>query len=204
MKTAVIDLQYLPCLDYFTVINQYDKVFIEMKEHFVKQTYRNRTYIQAANSVQRLSIPVLTGSQSLPMDEVMIDYSQNWIDMHWRTFKSAYGKAPFFDYFAHKIEQTLKKEISSLSELNLELLTICLNFLQIDTQIVKTEEYLHVYPEEISDLRSLIHPKKDSLYQYPPYFQLFGDTFVQNLSIVDALLCEGLTTNIVIDSAIKK
>lgn len=204
MKVAVIDLQYLPCLDYFVLIKQYDKIFIEIKEHFVKQTYRNRCYIRAANSIQRLSVPVMTGSQTVAMEEVRIDYSQKWLDMHWRTLESAYGKAPFFDFFAQKIEQTLKKENPTLAELNFELLSVCLDFLQIDTPIVKTTEYTKIYPSEIKDLRSDVHPKKDSLFNYPPYFQLFGDTFVGNLSIIDALLCEGLNTINIIEAASSK
>ncbi len=191
----LLDLQYLPNTTYFSLLTKADKIIIEQHENFVKQTYRNRTHILTPSGVDSLSIPLIGSQKKIKIDEIKIDHSQKWANRHWRAIKSAYGKAPFFEYYADYIKQEIYAEHKTLFALNLNLLTLCLRFLQIEETLAFTSSYQKTAENPILDLRSSIHPKKpltSSLkIEYIPYQQVFGNSFVQNLSILDLLFSEG-------------
>ena len=50
---------YFPNIAHFVAIVKAEKVTFEYDDHFLKQTYRNRTYIYAANGKLLLNIPVV-------------------------------------------------------------------------------------------------------------------------------------------------
>ncbi len=57
----LIELHYLPCIQYFTHLLEYEKVVLEADEHYPKQTYRNRCRVLTAQKVMTLSVPVAKG-----------------------------------------------------------------------------------------------------------------------------------------------
>lgn len=191
-----LDLQYLPSLEYFAALLKYDYIYLEANEHYQKQSYRNRCYIRAANKVDMLSVPVLDGRRKVLIRDIRIDYKQSWLKDHWRAITSAYGKTFYFEHYAPYFEQVLFKKHTFLFDLNWELLTNCLNLLQIRNKIKSTSSYLKELDLNCLDLRSAIHPKKNYLnnkiYRPLPYVQNFGSEFVPNLSIVDLLFCKGI------------
>ncbi|MCS6833189.1 MAG: WbqC family protein [Flammeovirgaceae bacterium] len=193
---VLIELHYLPCLEYFIVLSKATHVWIEAHETFQKQTYRNRTYILTANKVERLTVPVLESTHHIPIQAVRIDYSQKWRQQHWRAIRSAYGKAPFFLYYADALEEELWKEHATLFDLNYSLLTLCHRLLGLSCQLETTTHYQKVAPDNLIDLRHKIHPKKQTgILHAVPYTQVFSNkvscSFVNNLSIIDLLFCEG-------------
>jgi len=202
-----IDLQYLPSLEYFTVFHKYQNIEIESHEYFVKQSYRNRAHILSANGQSTLSIPMIGGNSKILAKDIMIDNGQRWLNTHWRGIISAYGKAPFFEYYADYFHDIFFREHTRLFDLNHELLTLCLKLIGHDNVVALSEKYDIETPHETLDLRSSIHPKKDftenKFYQPYSYIQLFGKDFVPNLSIIDALFCEGPnTSNIIHQSSV--
>lgn len=194
MRT-LIESQYFPCLEYFSLIKNREEVWIETKEHFVKQTYRNRCYILGSDRILPLAIPIIGGNKKIPIDEIKIDYGQKWLNNHWRAIISAYNKSPYFEYYEPYLHQILFTKHETLLALNLELLTFCLKVLNIDTPINYTSIYEKVPFNETEDIRSVIHPKSDYIcrryYTPTPYQQLFGSKFATNLSILDLLSCVG-------------
>jgi hypothetical protein len=194
-KTALIDLHYLPSIEYFVCLQQYDQVILEAHEHYEKQTYRNRCHILTANKVAALSVPVIGGNKKVPFKELKIDYQQKWVNNHWRAIASAYGKSPFFEYYQDYFKAAYDKKVRYLIDLNLEFLSLCLNFLQVNINWQLSERYEANPAPWVDDLRSHIHPKSsfEAREFYTPYSypQLFGKNFVANLSIVDLLFCEG-------------
>lgn len=207
-KTVILDLHYLPSIEYFCCIGMYDHIILEAHEHFQKQTYRNRCKISSANKVDTLSIPVKHGSKKVPITEVEIDYNQKWNSNHWRAIQSAYGKAPFFEYFADYFEKVFQKKENFLFEHNYQLLTICLSLLGLNKKISLSERYEKAINCNIEDFRSYIHPKVDYNYRqiFMPkvYFQTFGKDFVPNLSIIDLLMCEGPNSSHIVAQSTRK
>ncbi len=192
---VLIELQYLPSVAYFSLLAHADEVLLELSENFEKQSYRNRCHIIGANKVQSLSVPVHHAGRKISIQNLEIDYKQKWKNNHWRAIQSAYGKAPFFDFYAEYLRAEINKEYLYLSELNQALLTLCLKLLKLDVSITETEQYVKMPSEGIMDLRSQIHPKKsiDNLTWFKPqyYQQVFGKDFVPNMSIIDLLFCMG-------------
>jgi hypothetical protein len=191
----LIELHYLPCLDYITGLMQFGQVWIEANEHYQKQSYRNRCYVLTANKVDVLTVPVLRGTHHQPIREIRIDRSQAWQMHHWRCLKAAYGKAPFFEFYAPDFERVYQKDWTFLFDLNWELLTICLNQLRVKTPLHLTEWYEKGPVSGRYDARSVVNLRNDSetyvFYQSAPYAQNFGPDFVPNLSILDLLFCQG-------------
>lgn len=194
-SSLLIDLQYLPCTQFFSTLLQFDEIVLECNEHYVKQSYRNRCYILGANKVEMLTVPILDGNKKILVKDIQIDYEQRWTDIHWRTIKAAYGKSPFFEFFGDEFQQTLQKKPQFLWDLNFELLTICLKLLKVNKTIRLTETYEKEREIDVFDARGLLNPKKDyetgNSYQPVAYQQNFGNEFVPNLSIIDLLFCRG-------------
>jgi hypothetical protein len=206
LNRIAIDLHYLPTLEFFTAIYGADELLLFPNDLYQRQSYLNRTRILLANKVENLSIPIQGRRPRIPVNQVKIDYSQKWQAIHLRGIQSAYGKAPFFEYFFPYFEQVIKSQEESLWNLNFNLLTICLKLLRYPAKVTLVEE------AEISggilDLRGQIEPKRPfserNYYQAFPYFQLFGVKFEPNLSILDLLFSTGAESGKVLGHSIKK
>ena len=203
--TLLIESHYLPCLEYFVLLEKHPNIILEQHEYYQKQSYRNRTHILTTAGVQVLTVPVKNANGKHFFKDTLIDdsvSSANWEKKHWKAISTAYGKAPYFMYFAddfREIYENQTKKYKFLLDLNNDLMTICQKFLQKKYNITNSDSYLK--QEEISqkdsikDVRGLIHPKKDwkenNFYKEIPYLQNFGKTFEPNLSIIDVLFCQG-------------
>jgi hypothetical protein len=194
-KTVVLDLHYLPSIPYFVAIAGNRKVVIDLHEHFVKQTYRNRCRILTAGGTRDLVIPVKRPHQHVPFNEIRIDNRQKWAKNHWSAIQSAYGKSPWFTHYSEGFKSIILGRQEFICDLNIQLLDHCLNVLGVNTRIEFTTEYRDNWGEGYLDLRSVILPKKSSdnlsFYRPEPYIQNFGVNFVQSLSIIDLIFSEG-------------
>ena len=180
------------------MINKASKLTIEANENFQKQSFRNRTMILTANKVDILTVPVLNANSKLFIRDVQIDYSQNWINTHLRSIRSAYGNSPFFEHYYPHLEQLISKQHKFLFDLNYTLLEKLIKLLKISIDINISDDYYTKDNCPFDDIRDAIHPKKNiemNLFTqkmiYNKYSQVFGEHFVENLSIIDLLMNEG-------------
>jgi len=195
VDTLLIDLHFLPCLEYFTWLLSYDHIELEICGNYQKQTYSNRCYILSSQRVDRLSVPVQGGKKKIQYKDIKIDPHQKWSICHWHSICTAYGKAPYFEYLADYFQQIFFQPYEYLYQLNCAFLNTCLEILQIRKSIKATSEYVHHPPDCIVDVRNLIRPQvhfsERNQYHPYPYRQVFGTIFNANLSILDLLFCVG-------------
>ncbi len=193
MTKILIELQYLPSVAYFSQIAQYEEVIIEVCENYQKGSYRNRCQILGANGVMSMSIPLEKGKhQQTPIREVRINYTERWNVQHWQGIRSAYGRAPFWEFYADYFEPIFQKKHEFLFDFNLELFQICCKLLKIKPQLSFTSSYEKTIDNaEIIDLRNQIKPNLS--FEMKKYPQIFEDRFgfVPDLSIIDLLFCMG-------------
>lgn len=198
MKTTLLTTAYLPPIEYIEQCLNSD-IKLEVCEHYVKQSYRNRALIATANGVQTLTVPVVHFANKMPILDVKIDYAMPWQRQHWRSIDAAYSGSPYFMYFQDYIRPFFEKKFEFLFDFNTELTTTILKLMGKNFQPTRTNEFILDYTEQedIKDLRAAIHPKLRNETDYPfkhrIYSQIFEDRigFVPNLSILDYLFNEG-------------
>lgn len=198
-KKALIELHYLPSVQYFSKIIAYEEIIIEQWENYQKGSYRNRCYIAGANGLQTLSVPLEKGKhQKLPIREVHIAYREPWHLQHWRSIQSAYANAPFFPYYGDGIAELYLAKPAHLFSFNQQLFELICSYLSLRDKVSYSGEYQFDPGEEVHDLRGVISPKTamrraDSQFEPVPYPQVFTERhgFLPNLSILDLLFCTG-------------
>ncbi|MFV0506783.1 MAG: WbqC family protein [Bacteroidales bacterium] len=193
----IFSTTYLPNIAYYTAFLADDAPCMEVCENFVKQTYRNRCDILAANGVLKLVIPVeYARSKKIKIKDVKIAYYETWQKRHWRSIVSAYSSSPFFEYFADEFAPFYTNKYTFLYDFNTSLFrtinrTINLSVSPTKTDYYNTNNSLNIYSSKACNM---------SFRKYPQVFDFkFG--FVENLSIIDLLFNVGteakyyLTTN---------
>lgn len=205
---ALLDLHYLPSLEFFSVLLQSETIVIEKHEHYVKQSYRNRCYIMTANGLLKLVVPVTAKHGKALIKDVRIDNSSKWPHIHWRAIQSAYAKAAFFEHYASSLNNLLVKRWDFLYDFNFQLLSFCLQSMQLSLPLTESADYEKVPQKDITDLRSVISPKiphsERNFYLPTPYPQVFGNKFASNLSFIDLLFSEGPNAIQILKSSIPR
>lgn len=174
----------------------------------MKQSYRNRCYINTEHGKDVLVVPLTNKHGKVAVKDIRIDYSQKWVNNHWRSICSAYGKSPFFEFYASDLEKVLFDEQIFLYDLNYQLLTMCLKWLKLDVTLEETTAYeKNNFPGKI-DLRSRIDAKDQEycklVYKDRGYHQVFGKSFLENLSIIDVIFCCGPEAGSIIQGSFRE
>ena len=207
----LLETAFMPPVSYFAAIAEeftlsYGRVVslvparlrLEACENYQKQSYRNRCRIYAAGGVESLTLPVVHegGTSSLPIREIRVDWSRDWLPRMERAIVSAYESSPYFEYYRDSLFDILESRPEKLFDLNIRLIHYFLGKIGISAYIDFSTEYER--PGEtapgIRDLRGIIHPKRPSILQTEkPYWQVFAAKygFKSDLSVMDLLFNEG-------------
>lgn len=188
----MLPLTYFGNLSYFKYLYTTDDVWIDDTELYLKQTFRNRTQLIAANGVLDLSVPVQsTKGIDLSIDKIRISYDDRWQINHWRSIQSAYKSAPFFEEYEDDIKALINTKHTLLIDLNRSILMKLIELLGHPKKVKLASEI--EIPSSAQSLRGYFKPSKIPESNFKPYLQVFNykHGFVPNLSILDLLFNEG-------------
>lgn len=193
-ETVVLTPCYLPPLSWWVTAASGKACLLETHAHYRKGSYRNRTQVTGPQGMVSLSIPLSQGKhQQLPLLDVAIFYGYDWVKNHWHTFQSAYGRSPFFSYYADDLYSILQQRPATLYALQLQLLQQCCRWMQWDITWQETTAYHDPLPEIWLDARdwAQVTPMMPGAIRevLPEYHQVFSDKhgFLPDLSILDML-----------------
>ncbi len=216
MKVGVIQSNYVPWRGYFDFIDSVDLFVFHDDLQYTKSDWRNRNRIVTPQGLRWITVPVNYRKVSQRIDEVSVDYSQNWAMRHIRQIEAHYRRAPFFQTYIDEFSEIISQEFSSISQLNVALSKWVMQVLDIRTPTMMSSE-LKLTGSKSERLILLLHSVGGTSYlsgpsaaeyldlklfdrhgirveykdySYPSYQQL-ADPFSGEASILDLLFNTG-------------
>lgn len=190
---ALLSSRYAGSVDYYAAMLRFGCVGICGYERYNKKNkHLNRMEIVGTNGIQMLSVPLAKPNGSMKVSEVGLSEHGNWRHIHWGALFSAYGRTPFFDYFADDLKRIYDdRSINTVFALNMALHRAVIDFLDLPVATVALDEKAEYGGSECVDAR-------DSIADFTPlsdygYYQIWQDRygFQKGMSILDLLFNEG-------------
>ena len=187
----LLSIAYFPTVGYFALLATSPTVFIEAKENYIRQTWRNRCRMLSANGPLDLNFPIVHDGSRL-ITEVKVDYSTPWLEKTMQAIDSAYFSSPFFEYYRDELYSVLKERPERLWDLDMRIMRFFVGKIGLGVNLCPTSEFLSPGTVE-DDYRYSLSPKRPSDYAGRAYWQVFRDKFgfVSDLSVMDLLFNEG-------------
>ncbi len=182
-------LCYWGPISYYAALISYPQIRLEQFDNFIKQSYRNRAYIDGPNGELMLNLSIDHNSRSI-MRDTRISSKENWRQKHWQALQTSYGNSPFFDTLAPELERFYQMEQSDLASLNFQTTRLALKWLRFEGEISLSNSWELEEGEE--SRRDDFSPKRRNRFQtaYPQVFD-HKTGFKSDLSILDLLFNEG-------------
>lgn len=183
---AIFNSRYAGSVGYYAAMLHYGSVAIDNTLCFNKKDKTlNRMDIVGTNGVQSLTIPLVKPHASMTIDRVQIAEHANWRHNHWGALFSAYGRTPFFEYFADDLRNIyFNTDITTIAAFNAALDAAIIDFLDLPIEILLLER---------SEGKVDLTKEKEAFQTNPAYYQIWATKhgFQPGMSILDLLFNEG-------------
>jgi hypothetical protein len=141
MITSISQPTLFPWLGYFDMIKKSDVFVFLDNVKFEKSSWqmRNRLKTISKNSdhIIWIRIPTKAKTSNELIKNIEIDNSKDWKKDHLKTFEINYGKKTKEITF---LQELYKKEWTNLADFNIEFITKCCKFLEINTKIIRASD----------------------------------------------------------------
>lgn len=119
---------------------------VDLGEHFVKRSERNRARILATDGAMELTAHVRHADRPRqPMRDMRLDYSKRWQHQHWGALTASYKSSPYFDHYARRFEPFYRREYAFLADYDLQLTELLCSLAHIPMPEV-SERYVEAAP----------------------------------------------------------
>jgi hypothetical protein len=222
MIISIMQPTFMPWAGYFHMIKNSDLFIFLDDVQFNKRSWQQRNkFLQLQNEIY-LTVPVNSkGKFNQKINDVKINYEQEWKDKHLKVFEYNYKKHPFFNEVFNLITTAYNKDFNELYKLNIFLIDLVKEYLSIkvETKLSSQFNITSTKGDRIIDLlkangaTKYLSPNgsKDYLnegkifkennielkyldYKCLPYRQLNNKKFISHLSIMDAIFNLGTKT----------
>jgi hypothetical protein len=159
-------------------------VVIDLGEHFVKQSLRNRMLLDGPNGILTITFPVASNpAKRESSGEVRLYDEKRWKQQNWKSICSCYGSAPYFVDYSQDLQSLFEKKHNLLALFNIELCELLLQWLGYNSSFTISQTYVESKDGDL-DYRISFPPMRSN-----PYLQVFSDRhrFIEGLSILDLL-----------------
>ncbi|MBI9047812.1 MAG: WbqC family protein [Anaerolineaceae bacterium] len=221
MKCVILQPSYIPWRGYFDQIRQSDLFIFYDDMKYDKNGWRNRNRIKTQSGLQWLTIPVFNKGveeNRTPINEIKINWAQNWHRKHWNALNQTYSKAPFFSTYEDVLSAFYDRHDEFLSDFTIDLTIALSHLLGIgDTKFIRSSQIAGINGTKTDRLiqilskvgatsylsgpsaKDYIEPQKFSQanielsfinYDYPEYNQLYPPYSAQ-VSVLDLLFMHG-------------
>ncbi|HRG58340.1 MAG TPA: WbqC family protein [Bacteroidia bacterium] len=181
---GIFTTAYAAPISYYKLLLQCNTQLLELNEHFIKQTIRNRCEIATSNGKLILTVPLSQRKNNMIVKDVCVSYQNNWQRQHIKSLETAYQSSPFFEFFFDDLKLAYQFQPKFLTDWNYSIHQMILNWLKLKIEFVQTDSYHKVYENTI-DFRK----NEWSNYETLNYHQVFESKhgFISHLSIYDLI-----------------
>lgn len=220
MNCVITQPNYIPWRGYFHQIRKADVFVFYDDVQYDRRGWRNRNRVKTSNGPRWLTIPVMNKGVQIngtAINQIQIDWTQNWVRKHWTTIEQSYSKAPFFSDYASALKDAYDRHDEFLADFTIELTIRLARTLGITgTRFIrssslqavgaKTDRLLSILKplaathyitgptaKSYLDEKKLAHSGISTeymVYNYPPYGQ-FYPPYESQVSILDLLFMQG-------------
>ncbi len=133
MICAIHQPQAFPWLGYFAKILQADLFVFLDNVQFKKNEWQNRNKIKTDQGGKWLTVPVIHNFGQ-DIKDVKINNREKWKHKHLQTFKTYYGKAPYFSQYFPELEALYNRDWEYLADFNIKIIHWLMTTLTIATE----------------------------------------------------------------------
>ncbi|MAB94835.1 MAG: hypothetical protein CMC98_01870 [Flavobacteriales bacterium] len=140
-NVAIMQPYFMPYIGYFQLINSVDKFVIYDNIQYTKKGFINRNRILFNGKDRGFTIPIKKSSDYL--DVVEREISNTWLkdgDKLINLIKQSYRNAPYFNVCLPLITECIKHDDPNLFNFIHNSVKILCNYLDINTQIIKSSD----------------------------------------------------------------